>query len=125
QRALRADVAGRAAPGAALLRREVPRVHPALYGTSPREIRHDRLGAGERAARRHLNPGAHEIRFVVRRELVAVARHQDRAADDLPDDLPPQQERVLTYSLKFFSITSVRLSATLKLFWTREWKIQL
>ena len=65
---------------AAGLRRTVPAQHPALHGTPPRESRHHRLGAGQRPARRYLHRRAHQVRPVVHRKLVFVARFQNHSA---------------------------------------------
>ena len=56
---------------------------------------HHRLGAGQRAARRHLDRRAHQVRSLVHRELVDRAGHQDHYPHGPPDDIWHQPKRIL------------------------------
>ena len=71
ERARRRHERGRPAPRAPAVRRTVPRRVPALHAPPQSPRRHDRLGAGPRLARQHLDPHAHRARPLLHRELVA------------------------------------------------------
>jgi len=77
QRVDRRHESGRAAAGASGLRQPVPSLHSTLHEPPLGEGRHDRLGAGQRPARRYLHSRQDALRPVVHRELVAVVGHQD------------------------------------------------
>lgn len=86
QRAVRADVGGRAAPACDRTRRFLPAARRRLHVPLPRAAWHHGLGAGQRLSRR--NPQgrgdghAREVRPVLHAELELLVRHRDHPADD-------------------------------------------
>ena len=75
------DVDRRAAARAAVLRRAVQALHPAVHAAPQGEGGYHRVGTGQRLARQHVAREAHRVRSLLHRELVGDARHQDHVAD--------------------------------------------
>ena len=91
QRAVRLAVAGRPAAACrrgAILQQALDRGGRRLFRAPPRQAGRHRLGADQRLARRDRHrredQDAHRVRPLLHRELVAVVRPEDHAADAVP-----------------------------------------
>ena len=83
QCAARGDVHRRAEARAAGVRRTLQAGDPRLHAKAPGQGRHHRVGSGERPSRQHAAAGAHQVRPLLHRKLVAVVRpahHRAHAA---------------------------------------------
>src|SRR5207248_1225843 len=78
ERRARGHVAGRPAAGTAGVRARVLRRPRPVLGPAPGADRADRPGAGARPARGHVDRGPGALRQLLHRELVPLARPQDR-----------------------------------------------
>ena len=80
ERAARRHVDCRPPPGAPVLRRAVQAPDPAIHAAPQGQVRHHRLGTGQRLERQHVAREAYRIRSLLHRELVRRAGSQDHVA---------------------------------------------